>query len=115
MIVYVSGKVAGKSPKIKPEDAVAVAEGKLNATFDKTTLPAPKLEYLAKQDGSASLTYVVQVRNAEAFTWYEAFVDAHTGELASVTDFSADAKVNRCLPRDYNAGELIPTFSQYRE
>ncbi|KAF6759634.1 hypothetical protein DFP72DRAFT_788093, partial [Ephemerocybe angulata] len=47
------------------------------------------LEYLACPDGTAALTHVVQIQNEEANSWYEAFIDAHTGELLSVTDFTA--------------------------
>ncbi|TRM62266.1 peptidase M36, partial [Schizophyllum amplum] len=49
------------------------------------------LEYLAKQDGSVALVHVVQIRNEETNAWYEAMVDAHSGELVSITDFVADA------------------------
>lgn len=54
----------------------------------------PTLEYLVRDDGSVSLTHVVQVRNDTEGTWYEAFVDAHSGEILSVTDFVADATVS---------------------
>jgi extracellular elastinolytic metalloproteinase len=49
------------------------------------------LEYLALSDGSVALAHVIQVQNDEAGTWYEAFVDAHSGEILSVTDFVSDA------------------------
>ena len=54
----------------------------------------PTLEYLALQDGTAALVHVFQVQNEEDFTFYEAYVDAHTGELISVTDFVAEADVS---------------------
>ena len=57
----------------------------------------PQLEYFAKDDDSAVLTHSFQVRNEEAGTWFEAFVDAHTGELVSVTDFVAKASVGTCF------------------
>ena len=49
------------------------------------------LEYVAKADGSVALVHVVQIRNEETNAWYEAMVDAHSGELVSITDFVADA------------------------
>jgi extracellular elastinolytic metalloproteinase len=54
----------------------------------------PTLEYLARPNGFVSLVHVVQIRNEEADTWYEAFIDAHSGELLSITDFVSDASVN---------------------
>ena len=59
----------------------------------RSHFPAPSLEYVAKQDGSAALSYVVQVRNDATFKWFEAFIDAHSGDLLSVTDFTNDASV----------------------
>ncbi|KAF8958839.1 Fungalysin metallopeptidase-domain-containing protein [Flammula alnicola] len=49
------------------------------------------IEFFAKPDNTAVLTHVVQIQNETAGTWYEAFVDAHSGELVSVTDFVAQA------------------------
>ncbi|KAK0467497.1 Fungalysin metallopeptidase-domain-containing protein [Armillaria novae-zelandiae] len=49
------------------------------------------LEYLARPDGSVALVHVVQVQNDDTNAWYEAFVDAHSGEILSVTDFVAEA------------------------
>ena len=87
-------RVASKTPKVKVAAAIATAEKTLNGKFDKESFPAPSIEYLAKPDGSAALTYAVQVRNDDEGTWYEAFVDAHSGELVSVTDFRAHATVS---------------------
>ncbi|KAK1217062.1 hypothetical protein PQX77_020291 [Marasmius sp. AFHP31] len=57
----------------------------------------PTLEYLVQQNGSVALVHVFQVQNEEVNSWYEAYVDAHTGELVSVTDFVAEASY-RALP-----------------
>jgi extracellular elastinolytic metalloproteinase len=59
-------------------------------------MPPSKLKYLAKEDGSAALVYSFQVNNQEFGTWYEAFVDAHSGELLSVVDFLSESSV-RCI------------------
>ncbi|THU99702.1 hypothetical protein K435DRAFT_658463 [Dendrothele bispora CBS 962.96] len=53
--------------------------------------PSSRLEYLVRPDGTIKLAHVFQVRNTSEGTWYEAFVDAHSGELMSVTDFVAEA------------------------
>jgi extracellular elastinolytic metalloproteinase len=46
---------------------------------------------VVKADNTAVLTHVVEVEDDAAGTWFEAFVDAATGELVSVTDFVAKA------------------------
>ena len=48
---------------------------------------------MAQKDGSLALTHVVQIQNDETGAWFEAFVDAHTGELVQLTDFVAKASV----------------------
>ncbi|KAF9261300.1 hypothetical protein L218DRAFT_946124 [Marasmius fiardii PR-910] len=89
-----TSKVASSTPSVDVSTVIPkveeVLEGKINEI-------EPTLEYLALQDGSVALVHVFQVRNEEAFTWYEAYVNAHTGELVSVTDFVADASY-RVLP-----------------
>lgn len=65
----------------------AALEGKYNG-FNAT------LEYLAMGDGSVALTHVIQIQNATTNGWYEAYIDAHSGELLSVTDFVNDASVS---------------------
>ena len=88
-------KVAAAQPSVTVENAIATAEKQLDGTFDKENFPAPQLEYFAKDDGSVVLTHSFQVRNEDKNTWYEAFVDAHSGELVSITDFVAKASVSR--------------------
>jgi extracellular elastinolytic metalloproteinase len=51
------------------------------------------LEYLIQPDGSVALTHVVQIQNEETNEWFEAFIDAHSGKLISVTDFVSHASV----------------------
>jgi len=50
-----------------------------------------KLEYLANPNGHLSLVHVIQIQNETSGTWYEAFVDAHSGQLLSLTDFVSHA------------------------
>jgi extracellular elastinolytic metalloproteinase len=49
---------------------------------------------VAKSDKSAVLTHVVEVQDAETNAWFEAFVNAESGELVQVTDFVAQATVS---------------------
>ncbi|KAK0462292.1 uncharacterized protein EV420DRAFT_1220663, partial [Desarmillaria tabescens] len=60
---------------------------KVEETLLGTHNGVTSLEYLAHPDGSVALTHVVQVRNNETNAWYEAFVDTHSGEILSVTNF----------------------------
>ena len=73
------------------EDAISKAETALNGKFNEW--PAT-LEFVAKQDGTLSLTHVVQIQNDDAGIWFEAFVDAHSSELVHVTDFVTKATVS---------------------
>jgi extracellular elastinolytic metalloproteinase len=77
-------------PTISVEAATATAEMALDGKFNNhpTTI-----EYLARADGSVALTRVIQIRNEDAGTWVEAFIDAHSGQLLSITDFVTKASV----------------------
>jgi extracellular elastinolytic metalloproteinase len=57
----------------------------LHGTFDSKV--KPKLEYLVKADHSVVLVHVLSISNDKDFTFYEAFVNAHTGVVESVIDF----------------------------
>lgn len=80
--------IAASTPAISVDEAIAKAEAALGGKYNNW--PA-SLEYLAQADGSAALTHVVQIQNEGTGAWYEAFVDAHSGEVLSVTDFVAKA------------------------
>ena len=51
----------------------------------------PSLEFFAKEDRTLALTHVIQVQNNDH--WFEAFVDAHSGEIVNIIDFVAHASV----------------------
>lgn len=86
-----TAKIAASTPTLTVEQAIPKAEDALAGKYNgyKTSL-----EYLVKPDGSIALAHVVQIQNEEEFTWYEAFVDAHSGEILSVVDFVAEASVS---------------------
>ncbi|KAI0684508.1 Fungalysin metallopeptidase-domain-containing protein [Cytidiella melzeri] len=90
-------KAPSTAPTVRSQDAILNAEQQLGGKYDNVTYPAPSLQYFAKQDGSIVLTHVFHVTNDTVGTYYEAFVDAHSGELVSVTDFVAQATY-RVLP-----------------
>jgi extracellular elastinolytic metalloproteinase len=82
--------VASSTPTVSLADAIASAEQTLDGIFNEHP---PTLEFLALEDGSVRLTHVMQIQNAETNAWLEAFVDAHTGDVLSVTDFVTKASV----------------------
>lgn len=94
LIKILAEKIAGSTPSVTVESVIPKVEEALNAKFNghPTTV-----EYLARDDGSVSLVHVIQVQNEEVNSWFEAYVDAHTGELISLTDFVAEASVSPCL------------------
>lgn len=79
------------TPSIALEDAITKAE---NTLFGKFNEHPPTLEFVVKKDGSLALTHVVQIQNDETGAWFEAFVDAHSGEVIQLTDFVAKATVS---------------------
>nr|VWO94070.1 Extracellular metalloproteinase 5 (EC (Fungalysin MEP5) [Ganoderma boninense] len=92
--INVPSNVPSATPSISAKDAITKAENALGGTYNQHPT---KLEYVAKQDGSVDLAHVVQVRNDSKAMWYEAFVDAHTGEIVQLTDFVSHASY-RVLP-----------------
>ncbi|KAG7094657.1 hypothetical protein E1B28_005480 [Marasmius oreades] len=89
-----TSKIADSKPSVDVSTVIPKVESALQG---KKNDIQPTLEYLAQQDGAVALAHVFQVQNEEAGTWYEAFADAHSGELLSVTDFVAEASY-RVLP-----------------
>ncbi|GLB44870.1 putative peptidase M36 family protein [Lyophyllum shimeji] len=83
-----SDKIASSTPSISVQSIISTVEQALDGKYNGH--PAT-LEYLARPDGTAALTHVFQIQNEESGSWYEAFVDAHTGQILTVTDFVSDA------------------------
>ncbi|KAJ8699073.1 hypothetical protein PTI98_002228 [Pleurotus ostreatus] len=77
-------RVSSSQPSIPIGDAIAKAEELIDGKYNGHP---PSIEFLALPDGSAVLTHVIQIQNDKTGTWVEAFIDAHTGQLRSVTDF----------------------------
>ncbi|RDB22678.1 Extracellular metalloproteinase 10 [Hypsizygus marmoreus] len=81
-------KIAPSKPSVDVKTVIPKAEKALDGKYNNHP---STLEYLARPDGSVALVHVVQIQNEEAGTWYEAFIDAHSGEVLTVTDFVSDA------------------------
>jgi extracellular elastinolytic metalloproteinase len=80
--------IAPSKPSVDNQTAISTAEQTLGGKRNDVPLA---LEYYVKEGGDVALAHVLQVRNKEAGTWFEAFVDAHTGELLSAVDYRAAA------------------------
>lgn len=85
--------IADSSPTISLETAVSDVEQKL----DGMSNDFKSLKYLVRDDSSVVLTHAIQIHNDGAGTWFEAFVDAHTGELIGIVDFVSNLSY-RVLP-----------------
>ncbi|KAJ7828734.1 Fungalysin metallopeptidase-domain-containing protein [Mycena olivaceomarginata] len=85
---------ASSSATVSVDAAISAAQSALDGKHNN--IPTT-LEYLVNADNTASLVHVVQVQNADQGTWYEAFVDAHSGKFISSIDLVANA-VYRTLP-----------------
>lgn len=90
-VTLFSGEIASSQPTLDVDSITAKTEEALDGK--RNDHPA-SLEYLSRADGTVALTHVIQIQNEDTGTWYEAFVDAHSGELLSVTDFVAEATVS---------------------
>ncbi|KAK7033958.1 hypothetical protein VNI00_012585 [Paramarasmius palmivorus] len=80
--------IAPSKPSVDVQSVIAKTEETLGG---KKSDAEPTLQYLAREDGSVALVHAFQVANEEVGTWYESYVDAHSGELLSVADFVAHA------------------------
>ncbi|KAH8989248.1 Fungalysin metallopeptidase-domain-containing protein [Lactarius akahatsu] len=102
---------ANQTPTVSLSDAIATAEKALDGAHNGH--PAT-LEFLIQPDGSAALTHVIQIQNDRAGTWVEAFVDAHSNNVVSVTDFVAKSSVSQGVAAGTFLPVLIVFFMQYR-
>ncbi|KAJ7194480.1 Fungalysin metallopeptidase-domain-containing protein [Mycena haematopus] len=94
--IFIS-KVASATPSVSFDDAKTTAESALDGTY-VSEIPST-IEYLAKDTGEVVLVHVLQIRNEAAGTWYNAFINAHTNTLESITDYVAQATTQyRVLP-----------------
>ena len=80
--------MSSTEPKVSVDQAIASAEEQLGGVHND--IPT-SLEFFAKDDNSAVLTHVVQIESNHLL---EAFVDAESGEIVAVNDFTADSAVS---------------------
>lgn len=83
--------IASSTATVSLDAAIKTAEDALDGRFNDH--PAT-LEYFVGADGAVALTHVMQIKNEAAGTWFQAFVNAHSGELVSIVDFVTKASVN---------------------
>ncbi|KAM5541594.1 hypothetical protein V8D89_004784 [Ganoderma adspersum] len=89
-----ASNVPSTTPFISADDAISTAESELGGAYNGHPT---KLEFVAKEDGAVALTHVVQIRDDDKDMWFEAFVDAHSGDIVHLTGFVAHASY-RVLP-----------------
>lgn len=82
--------VASPAARVRAASAIRTAERAFQGAYSGHPT---KLEYFAQADGSVALVHVVQVQNSDAGTWFEVYIDAHSGEVVSSTDFVAESGV----------------------
>ncbi|KAL5631553.1 hypothetical protein ACGC1H_007167 [Rhizoctonia solani] len=70
------------------DQAVAKAEAATGAKYNQWPTTT---EYFAKDSHNLVLSHVVQVQNDQSGEWYEAYVDASTGEVVNLVSFVSDA------------------------
>ncbi|KAF9261842.1 metallo proteinase 10 [Marasmius fiardii PR-910] len=80
--------IAPSIPAVDVSTVIPKVEASLGGKRNKIE---PAIGYLVLQGGTVALVHVFQVQNEESGTWYEAYADAHSGELLSVTDFISKA------------------------
>ena len=83
---------AATLPRIEIHDAISAAEGHLDGIH---TGHPTKTHYLATSNGHLALVHAIRIRNENSGTSYEAFVDAHSRQLLSLTDFVCSASASR--------------------
>ncbi|KAF8868857.1 hypothetical protein BD779DRAFT_1458990 [Infundibulicybe gibba] len=76
------------TPSLDVQSVILSAERALNGTFNGHAT----LEYLVtRPSGPIHLTHVVQIQNVDEGAWFEAYMDAHSGDLIHAIDFVARA------------------------
>ncbi|CAA7263415.1 unnamed protein product [Cyclocybe aegerita] len=80
--------IASPHPSVRAEIAIRTAERAFNGVYNRHPT---KIQYLVLPDSSVALVYVIQVQNDDIDLWQEVYVDAHTGEVHSATDFVSES------------------------
>ncbi|KAF8149332.1 Fungalysin metallopeptidase-domain-containing protein [Crassisporium funariophilum] len=96
--------IPSSQPTVTASSIISKTESAFNGRYNGVPI---SLEYLARADGSVALVHVMQIQNEDINSWYEVYVDAHSGEILSATDFVADASY-RAIP--ITKGSLLDGF-----
>ncbi|KAG8930594.1 hypothetical protein FRC02_004015 [Tulasnella sp. 418] len=97
--------VASATPTLTAKKAITLAEEHLGGKYNQHPT---RLEYVLKDNDHAVLTHVVQVEHENGEHWYEAFIDAKTGEIVNLVDFVAQVAY-RVIP--FNKNDPTTGFS----
>ncbi|CEL54202.1 hypothetical protein RSOLAG1IB_11600 [Rhizoctonia solani AG-1 IB] len=80
--------IAPTIPKFPKQNAIAKAETLTGAKYNSFPVG---LEYFAKDNDQVVLTHTVQVQNTATMEWYLVYIDASSGEVVNLVDFTAKA------------------------
>ncbi|KAF9044991.1 Fungalysin metallopeptidase-domain-containing protein [Panaeolus papilionaceus] len=83
-----TGLYPASTPTVPLRTAIANAERHFSGAHNGH--PAA-IKYLARSDDSVALVYTIQIQNAQAATWVEAHVDAHSGAVLSSVNYVAES------------------------
>ncbi|KAF8886788.1 Fungalysin metallopeptidase-domain-containing protein [Infundibulicybe gibba] len=79
--------IASSTPSLDVQSVISRAERILGGKFNGHAT----LEYFVVDYSTIHLTHVVQIQNVDKGTWFEAYMDAHSGDLLHAIDFVARA------------------------
>ncbi|KAG8762451.1 hypothetical protein FRC15_008501, partial [Serendipita sp. 397] len=100
--------IASSTPSITVEEAVEYAEVTLQGSHNDHP---PTLAYYAEPSGDLALTWVVQVITPNEEHFYEAFVNAETGDVIAFNDFVSHAAYKAVSPTAQDLREDYRVFS----
>ncbi|KAF9049094.1 Fungalysin metallopeptidase-domain-containing protein [Panaeolus papilionaceus] len=81
-------RIAATRPTVAASSVIAKVEEAFEGKYNGFPIGQ---EFLTLADGSAALVHTIQVQNEEVNSWFEVYVDAHSGEILSATDYVAHA------------------------
>jgi len=77
--------IASPRASIQVTTAIAAAERAFPGAYNGYPT---KLEYYAQPDGSVVLVHVIQIQGDN--TWFQVYIDAHSGQVVSSSNFRSD-------------------------
>ncbi|KAF5362189.1 hypothetical protein D9756_002110 [Leucocoprinus leucothites] len=96
LVTITTASISSSTPTISLQEAIKSAEETLHGTFVPSSSTASVadtdkeyLEYLANENGSATLVFALSVSNDSEGTSFLAYVDAHKGAVVAAVNYVA--------------------------